>query len=103
MAGGRDALPVGETASSGVAELDAAFGGIYWGDNVVWELEEGASVEPFYRAIGRLAEQYDSATFVATRREPAAARAAFPGFDVIDARPGSPTYLRRGGSGVHAA
>jgi hypothetical protein len=39
-----------ETASTGVAELDGALGGLFWGDNVVWEPEDGTSAEPFYRA-----------------------------------------------------
>jgi hypothetical protein len=29
-----------ETASTGIRELDLALGGLYWGDNVVWEPDE---------------------------------------------------------------
>ena len=39
--------------STGLDALDAVLGGLYWGDNVVWQLD-GAPVEPFYRAIARL-------------------------------------------------
>src|SRR6266850_479517 len=31
-----------ETAATGVAELDRALDGLYWGDNVVWVWEGGA-------------------------------------------------------------
>ena len=37
-------------ASTGVATLDAALDGLYWGDNVVWETEQHAAVEPFFAA-----------------------------------------------------
>ena len=39
------------TATTGVAELDAALGGLFWGDNVVWEADEDGLPEPFYRAV----------------------------------------------------
>lgn len=83
---------VSETASSGIPALDDAFGGIYWGDNVVWEVEEGASVEPFYGAIARTASTYDGASVVTASRSPADVRSLYPGLAVIDARPGQPAH-----------
>lgn len=79
-----------ETASTGVAELDRTLGGLFWGDNVVWEIEEGSSVEPFYRSIAaRAAEDYEYAAYVTVTREPGAVREAHPELDVVDARPGT--------------
>lgn len=78
-----------ETASTGVAELDHALGGLYWGDNVVWEPDEGGSAEPFYRSIAANAAVYQLAAYVTLRRDPAELAQAYPNFEVIDARPGS--------------
>jgi len=77
------------TASSGIDALDAALGGIYWGDNVVWEREESASVEPFYKAISQAGEEYHFAGVVTLTRPPDEVRAAYPGFEVLDATPGA--------------
>ena len=77
-----------ETASTGIASFDESFGGIYWGDNVVWQVEEGVSAEPFYRAIARTVRSYQAATFVAIARDPEELRASYPGFAIVDARPG---------------
>src|SRR5918997_3706935 len=82
----------GGTASSGIPALDDAFGGIYWGDNVVWAVEEGASAAPFYGAIGATASSYEQAVFVTVGREPGELAQAFRGFDVVDARPGTPIH-----------
>ena len=41
--------------------LDEVLGGLYWGDNVVWQLDR-APVEPFYRAIACLSEVFDTRT-----------------------------------------
>lgn len=80
-----------ETASTGVAELDHALGGLYWGDNVVWEIEEGVSVDPFVRAIAaRSAEDYDYAAYVTVTQDPDDVRTHHPELEVIDARPGTP-------------
>jgi hypothetical protein len=77
-------------ASTGVAPLDAALDGLYWGDNVVWETEEPGDAEPFYAAIADQRAAYDRALYVAVQREPAAVEAAYPGFEVLDARGGRP-------------
>jgi hypothetical protein len=46
--------------------LDHVLGGLYWGDNVVWQLESVA-VEPFYNAIARRSEDFETRTFIFTR------------------------------------
>lgn len=78
-----------ETAGTGVEELDLALGGLYWGDNVVWEPEEGGSVEPFYRSILTRLDDYRYAGYVTLSRGPDEIRATYPGVEVVDARPGS--------------
>jgi transcriptional regulator with XRE-family HTH domain len=78
------------SASTGVAPLDAALDGLYWGDNVVWESEDAAAVEPFYGALAEQRDAYDFAGYVALSRDPDEVRAAYPGFEVIDARAGRP-------------
>jgi transcriptional regulator with XRE-family HTH domain len=85
-----------ETASTGVAELDNALGGLFYGDNVVWEVEEGSAVEPFLAAIAaRASEDYASAAYVTVARDPDEIRERFPDLEVVDARPG--TALARPG------
>jgi transcriptional regulator with XRE-family HTH domain len=78
-----------ETAATGIEQLDLALGGLYWGDNVVWEPEEGGSVEPFYRSILRHVADYRYAGYVTLARDPQEIEAAYPGLKVVDARPGS--------------
>jgi len=82
-------LENGDTASTGIRELDLALGGLYWGDNVVWELEEGGSIEPFFQAIAALALTYRFAAYVTLTRAPEEVREVLPELEVIDARPGS--------------
>lgn len=73
------------TASTGVETLDAALGGLFWGDNVVWELEEGASAAPFVEALTRGSPSFDAkAHVVMGDSEPAT------GMEPIDARAGGP-------------
>ncbi len=50
--------------STGLAALDVVLGGLYRGDNVVWDLD-GAPVQPFYDAIAQRADAFDSRTVVA--------------------------------------
>jgi transcriptional regulator with XRE-family HTH domain len=76
-------------ASTGVAGLDAALDGLYWGDNVVWEAEDPDDAAPFYGALAERHAEYDLAAYVSLQRPPEALRALYPGFEVIDARPGS--------------
>ena len=47
-------------ATSGIADLDRTLGGLFWGDNVVWEVRRHASVEPFVRALVAAGEQADA-------------------------------------------
>jgi transcriptional regulator with XRE-family HTH domain len=77
------------TVSTGVPPLDAALGGLFWGDNVVWELDEGGSLEPFVAALLRGREQFDRIVFVCFERDVDGLRAAYPDAEVLDARAGS--------------
>jgi transcriptional regulator with XRE-family HTH domain len=45
--------------SSGLDALDGVLGGLFWGDNVVWQLE-GAPLQPFYGAIARQSDAFDT-------------------------------------------
>ena len=74
-----------EVAASGVAELDAALGGLYWGDNVVFQVAEGAAADSFFRAIAASDVAYEGR--IAVRLEDASP--TYDGFEVLDARPGS--------------
>jgi transcriptional regulator with XRE-family HTH domain len=80
---------LGETATTGIQDLDLALGGLYWGDNVVWAADEGASVDPFLAAIAVSAPEYHYAGYV-TLRDPEPIAGMLSGFDVVDARPGTP-------------
>jgi transcriptional regulator with XRE-family HTH domain len=77
------------TATTGVAELDRALNGLYWGDNVVFDAELAADVEPFYAAVAAQLRRYDGAAYVSLTRAPSEVAASYPGFDVIDARDGT--------------
>jgi transcriptional regulator with XRE-family HTH domain len=74
--------------STGVATLDAALGELYWGDNVVWQLDGVASADSFYRAIASLGGAFDVTTWVAVSPEPGRLTADFPGMDTIGTAPG---------------
>ena len=50
--------------STGLETLDEVLGGLYWGDNVVWQLD-GAPADPFYRAILRCASEFDATSWIA--------------------------------------
>jgi transcriptional regulator with XRE-family HTH domain len=76
--------------STGVPPLDAALDGLFWGDNVVWEVDDGGSVDPFVAALLRGREQFDRIAFVRFEGDVDSLRAANAGADVLDARPGSP-------------
>ncbi|MDA0165334.1 helix-turn-helix domain-containing protein [Solirubrobacter ginsenosidimutans] len=52
-----------QRVSTGLDALDAVLGGLYWGDNVVWQLD-GPSPEPFYRAIARLPDVFITKTSI---------------------------------------
>jgi len=63
--------------------------GLYWGDNVVWQVD-GASVEPFYRAILGFADEFDATSWVAVGRDPGPIAADCPALDVVGTAPGRP-------------
>lgn len=73
--------------STGVPTLDQVLGGLYWGDNVVWQLD-GASAEPFYRAILRLEHAFDASRWIAVSREPSQLVADFPQLEIVGTSPG---------------
>lgn len=87
--------------TTGLPELDAVLGGgLNWGDNVVWEASERASIEPFYRAAATVAGHYEFCAYVSFERDANEVRELYPGFDVIDARPA--TALARPRPLLHA-
>jgi transcriptional regulator with XRE-family HTH domain len=73
-------------ASTGLEPLDAVLDRLYWGDNVVWQLE-GAPVEPFYTAIARSPEHFEGRTLIAVGTEPPSVTA--PGLQLLRAGPGT--------------
>ena len=73
-----------DAASSGVAELDQVLGGLFWGDNVVFEVAGSASAEPFYRAVATAERDYDQSLYVTVSGEASAVATS----DVIDVRGG---------------
>ncbi len=76
-------------ASTGVAQLDDVLGGLFWGDNVVWEAEHRETVAPFVAAALQRPEQFAHIAFVSLTEAPTSLHAAHPGIEVIDARTGS--------------
>jgi transcriptional regulator with XRE-family HTH domain len=76
-----------DVASTGVPELDEALGGLFWGDNVVFEVPEAPMAEPFYRAVAEAPEQYDQRLYIGLSGK---VGGALRGFDLIDASPGGP-------------
>jgi transcriptional regulator with XRE-family HTH domain len=67
--------------STGIDGLDALLGGLYWGDNVVWQLDS-APERPFFHAVAALNETFDSRTFIRLEADVGAFIAR--GLDVID-------------------
>src|SRR5215831_11306486 len=85
-----------ESTGTGVAELDRALDGLYWGDNVVWVWE---SSEPhqqlFYDAIAQRRDDFGRAGYVAVSSDPAEITARWPWFEILDARAGTPIISPR--------
>jgi transcriptional regulator with XRE-family HTH domain len=73
-----------DVASTGVAALDEALGGLYRGDNVVFEVAAPDAAQPFYAAVAAAPTAYDARLFIRLDGE---ARVP-PGFVLVDARPG---------------
>ena len=74
-----------DVAATGIPELDDALGGLFWGDNVVFDVPDGVAAAPFYRAIAASDVSYDRRVWVRLEDQ----SPIYEGFDVIDARPES--------------
>jgi transcriptional regulator with XRE-family HTH domain len=85
-----EAPPHIPVASSGVADLDRALHGLYWGDNVVFEPDRTETAMPFYGAIAALTGMYDQAAYVSLSLPPELVERDYPGLGLIDARPDTP-------------
>jgi transcriptional regulator with XRE-family HTH domain len=72
-------------ATSGIGDLDRTLGGLFWGDNVVWQVRRQASAEPFVRALIAVGRQAEAFAHVAL-----GGGSEYPGIDVIDAAAGGP-------------
>jgi hypothetical protein len=73
-------------ASTGLPALDTVLRGLYWGDNVVWQLDATA-VEPFYRANACRSADFDTRTFVSLGGSTRSYQAL--GLTIVSAGPGS--------------
>lgn len=71
--------------STGLDPLDAVLGGLYWGDNVVWQ-RDGVPIEPLYRAIAGQARVFETQVVVSLGT--AVNTYGIPGLAVVDASPG---------------
>jgi transcriptional regulator with XRE-family HTH domain len=87
-----------ESAGTGVAELDRALGGLYWGDNVVWVWEGGdlSSQSLFYDAIARRREAFGRTGYIVASSDPAEVTARWPWIEILDARTDTPAASPRG-------
>jgi transcriptional regulator with XRE-family HTH domain len=72
--------------STGIDALDVVLGGLYWGDNVVWQLDS-APAEPFYSAIACRSDEFDTRTVISLA--PTKWVLDAPGLTVIEAGPGT--------------
>jgi transcriptional regulator with XRE-family HTH domain len=80
-----------ESTGTGVAELDRALDGLYWGDNVVWVWEGSeAHQQLFYDAIAQRREDFGVAGYVVASSDPAEITARWPWIEILDARAGTP-------------
>jgi transcriptional regulator with XRE-family HTH domain len=77
-------------ASTGVADLDRALHGLYWGDNVVFEPDSTDTAQPFFAAVAEHSEVYDHAAYVTLTLDPEIIHRDYPSLGVIDARPDTP-------------
>lgn len=82
-----DSEPSKLRVSTGIDELDVVLGKLYWGDNVVWDLE-GASADAFYGAIAALEDEFETRTFISVGGSMEVSGA--PGIGLIQAGPGTP-------------
>jgi transcriptional regulator with XRE-family HTH domain len=85
-----DARPT-TRVSTGLEALDEVLGGLYWGDNVVWQLDR-VPVEPFYQAIASLSQVFDTKTVVSVGE--AVNTYGVPGLTVVESGPGPGDLLQ---------
>jgi len=79
-----------ESTGTGVAELDRALDGLYWGDNVVWVWEGSeAPQQLFYDAIAQRRDDFGRAGYVIASTDPAEVKAQWPWIEILDARAGA--------------
>lgn len=53
-----------DVASTGIPELDDVLGGLFWGDNVVFEVPQPSVAESFYRAVAAAPDPYDQRLYI---------------------------------------
>lgn len=75
-----------ETGTTGIDPLDAVLGGLFWGDNVVWEAPDTHALTPFVAAAARVVSRYPAATWVVLNPSTDVPR----GFTRLDATAGGP-------------
>ena len=92
-----------ESTGTGVAELDRALDGLYWGDNVVWVWEGSEPHQQlFYDAIAQRRDDFGAAGYVTASSDPAEITARWPWIEILDARAGTPiTSPRRLLEAIH--
>jgi len=80
-----------ESTGTGVAELDRALDGLYWGDNVVWVWEGSDPPQQlFYDAIAQRRDDFGATGYVAASSDPAEIISRWPWLEILDARKGTP-------------
>ena len=80
-----------ESTGTGVAELDRALDGLYWGDNVVWVWEgSDPPQQMFYDAIAQRRDDFGATGYVAASSDPAEIISRWPWLEIHDARKGTP-------------
>jgi len=80
-----------ESTGTGVAELDRALDGLYWGDNVVWVWEGNEPHQQlFYDAIAQRRDDFGRTGYVVASSDPAEVKARWPWIEILDARAGTP-------------
>src|SRR6202023_1521320 len=79
------------STGTGVAELDRALDGLYWGDNVVWVWEGNEPHQQlFYDAIAQRRDDVGRPGYVVASSDPAEVKARWPWIEILDARKGTP-------------
>jgi transcriptional regulator with XRE-family HTH domain len=81
-----------QTVSTGLGALDDVLGGLYWGDNVVWQFD-GIPVEPFYSAIASQSAVFETKAVISLGS--AVNTYGIPGVTIVDAAQSSPGDLLR--------